>query len=1442
MKNLQKKSFYKILVSLFTIVGTIIFSFLLFDNISKVNAQTSGWPYCGFQCQAGDTYVTSFNLVDSSHNPILTCNPGDQINGIIRVTIYNNANSDRKAPVLLGDIYSGEQQIAHLATQVGPNLIDGVCVSETTIPKKSFLTADIYNFTWTCGEPLTIRNMVLSWTTGNDTCADHFSNPSCGNRTTKCYSSPSFLVTTPLVADFIASNVCFGNTVSFQDKSSGGLLPYTYSWLSDSVQISTAKDFLYTYGTFGTKSVTLNVKDSLLQTDSQTKSVYVWKNPVASFTTSTFTGYAPLTVNFTNTSTLGGAAIISWLWNFGDGNTSTLVNPSHTYLTDGTYNVTLTVSDANGCTHTSASTAITVLEPLAYLTLEKTVVNDDGGTATEDDFQAYIDTDDVDWDVAVPLVAGTYTASEITSVTGYDPSDWSGDCDADGSITLTPGQNATCAITNDDIAPTITLNKVVQNNYGGTAGVNAFGLSIGTTTVNSGQELKVKANEAIAIDEDGLYGYEFVSITGKDCPTELGGTVTLDVGEDLVCTITNRDIQPKLTVIKTVVNNEGGQAVASNFTMLVTGTNVSSSSFAGSSTGTLVTLNAGSYSVDEQAYTGYSKSIGANCSGTISVGDEKTCTITNTDIAPTLTLVKVVVNNNGGTKGISDFPLFVGATQVTSGTPVTLKSNLEYTVSETNQSGYQASSWTGDCSTDGKITLQPGQNKTCTITNDDIAPSLTLVKNVVNSYGGTASATDWTLYANGSTNISGAGGVTSGSTFSAGTYTLSESIGPNGYTAGDWVCTGVTNTDDLITIGIGQSATCTITNTALPGTIIVKKDVTKKSEGENIFSDATFGVMLDQDIAGMKTIRDSSTERIDATFGLLNAGTYTLTEVQEDGYLFMGCYPELPEIRRGELSLLNIYDPLNPEIQLGNGETITYVCYNEVIQPQLEIEKLNDTGGLGMSAGDIVTYTIIVKAPADNIDGKYLLKNVVVTDILPEGFEYILGSWTGTTNEPVYNGVPAKWEIGDMEEGDVVILTYKALISTTQEPGVYPDIAWVSGEDILEESVLGISSVEPTENFVGTKVLVVAEEELEEGEVLGATTTETIELPSTGANILITIGAIVSMILGFILLLFKPKKKVKVLLLTTILLLGMSIFLTPKATYATESEKINVVISEPQTPTNKTSFNIVYGVADLDSRSLTIECLEETYGKYATHNTYSGNCAVGASIITGSGTYTFTVKATANDGSGDYKISKPVTVVVDLETPTAITNYTKTEGVCTYTLSFTTGSKSTKVQIFRSTTQPFTANASTLIKEIAVTPNQYVTYTDTIPICAQEYFYAVRTTDNVNNTSPIVTDPIVKTVEVLGTDTVPQTTNTPTTPPRTTTPIIAEEDTEEEVKGEEEMLDTEAPEELEEVEKEESDKDDEDEKKGNAWLIAIIAILLLGSVGYLYVKRQRTNY
>lgn len=103
--------------------------------------------------------------------------------------------------------------------------------------------------------------------------------------------------------------------------------------------------------------------------------------PTANFTSS---GSA-LSRTFTDTSTPpSGATIVGWAWNFGDGGTSTLQNPSHTYAGVGTYSVTLTVTDSNGNTDPETkSISITNQAPTAnfsYITSDLTATFTDTST------------------------------------------------------------------------------------------------------------------------------------------------------------------------------------------------------------------------------------------------------------------------------------------------------------------------------------------------------------------------------------------------------------------------------------------------------------------------------------------------------------------------------------------------------------------------------------------------------------------------------------------------------------------------------------------------------------------------------------------------------------------------------------------------------------------------------------------------------------------------------------------------------------------------------------------------------------------------------------------------------------------------------------------------------------------------------------------------------
>ena len=206
------------------------------------------------------------------------------------------------------------------------------------------------------------------------------------------------------------------------------------------------------------------------------------------------------------------------------------------------------------------------------------------------------------------------------------------------------------------------------------------------------------------------------------------------------------------------------------------------------------------------------------------------CTITNKLKRGSIRVVKNVINNNGGTALPSAFTIALGDSANTTfagatggGTTYTFDAGYAFNISEIGlPAGYVQVSMVGDCS--GVIVADV--TKVCVITNDDVAPSLTLVKVVVNDNGGTAAKTDFTLTASGPTPISGAGGAASGANFSAGSYALSETT-VAGYTAGAWVCTGTgTQTGSSIALANGQSATCTITNDdtkAAPATATVMR-------------------------------------------------------------------------------------------------------------------------------------------------------------------------------------------------------------------------------------------------------------------------------------------------------------------------------------------------------------------------------------------------------------------------------------------------------------------------------------------------------------------------------------------------------------------------------------------------------------------------------------------
>lgn len=154
-------------------------------------------------------------------------------------------------------------------------------------------------------------------------------------------------------ANFIADTTigCGSLTVNFTNTSSGNIT--NYLWDFGNGNSSTLQNPTATYSNSGTYNVSLTVSNTgATQSDNITKTnfITVYKLPDADFSFTPNGGCSPITVNFTNSTTVGDAPISSNRWVFADGSQPFFGNnATHTYQTAGNYQPSLEVIDQNGC-------------------------------------------------------------------------------------------------------------------------------------------------------------------------------------------------------------------------------------------------------------------------------------------------------------------------------------------------------------------------------------------------------------------------------------------------------------------------------------------------------------------------------------------------------------------------------------------------------------------------------------------------------------------------------------------------------------------------------------------------------------------------------------------------------------------------------------------------------------------------------------------------------------------------------------------------------------------------------------------------------------------------------------------------------------------------------------------------------------------------------------
>ena len=148
-------------------------------------------------------------------------------------------------------------------------------------------------------------------------------------------------------------------TVTFTDSSTNS--PTAWSWSFGDLNNSTLQNPSHTYTGAGTFTVALTAANQYgNNTCTKNNYIAVGNPPVANFSGTPTSGNAPLTVTFTDSSTNTPTA---WSWNFGDLNTSTVQNPSHTYNSVGSYTVALTTTNQYGNNTMTKNNYITVTVP-----------------------------------------------------------------------------------------------------------------------------------------------------------------------------------------------------------------------------------------------------------------------------------------------------------------------------------------------------------------------------------------------------------------------------------------------------------------------------------------------------------------------------------------------------------------------------------------------------------------------------------------------------------------------------------------------------------------------------------------------------------------------------------------------------------------------------------------------------------------------------------------------------------------------------------------------------------------------------------------------------------------------------------------------------------------------------------------------------------------------